>query len=43
MIGQSHLETLQSREEISKAKLEIIDGLKEEGLLLYNGDETLLS
>ncbi len=43
MIGQSHLETLGSREEISKAKLEIIDGLKEEGLLLYNGDETLLS
>ncbi|MED1283288.1 UDP-N-acetylmuramoyl-tripeptide--D-alanyl-D-alanine ligase [Bacillus mycoides] len=43
MIGQSHLETLGSKEEISKAKLEIIDGLKEEGLLLYNGDETLLS
>ncbi|UYX54535.1 UDP-N-acetylmuramoyl-tripeptide--D-alanyl-D-alanine ligase [Bacillus thuringiensis] len=43
MIGQSHLETIGSKEEISKAKLEIIDGLKEEGLLLYNGDETLLS
>ncbi|WP_128854953.1 UDP-N-acetylmuramoyl-tripeptide--D-alanyl-D-alanine ligase [Bacillus sp. CDB3] len=43
MIGQSHLETLGSREEIARAKLEIIDGLKDEGLLLYNGDETLLS
>ncbi|OJE47623.1 UDP-N-acetylmuramoyl-tripeptide--D-alanyl-D-alanine ligase [Bacillus proteolyticus] len=43
MIGQSHLETLGSREEIARAKLEIIDGLKDEGLFLYNGDETLLS
>ncbi len=42
MIGQSHLETLGSREEIAKAKLEIIDGLKDEGLCLYNGDEPLL-
>ncbi|MDA1758850.1 UDP-N-acetylmuramoyl-tripeptide--D-alanyl-D-alanine ligase [Bacillus cereus] len=43
MIGQSHLETLGSREEIAKAKLEIIDGLKDKGLFLYNGDEPLLS
>ncbi|MGN5648954.1 UDP-N-acetylmuramoyl-tripeptide--D-alanyl-D-alanine ligase [Bacillus sp. Brlt_9] len=42
MIGQSHLETLGSREEITKAKLEIIDGLKGNGLFLYNGDEPLL-
>ncbi|WP_127812906.1 UDP-N-acetylmuramoyl-tripeptide--D-alanyl-D-alanine ligase [Bacillus thuringiensis] len=42
MIGQSHLETLGSKEEIAKAKLEIIDGLKGNGLLLYNGDEALL-
>lgn len=41
MIGQSHLETLGSREEIAKAKLEIIVGLKDEGLCLYNGDEPL--
>ncbi|KXY66670.1 UDP-N-acetylmuramoyl-tripeptide--D-alanyl-D-alanine ligase [Bacillus cereus] len=43
MIGQSHLETLGSRKEIAKAKLEIIDGLRENGLFLYNGDEPLLS
>lgn len=43
MIGQSHLETIGSREEIAKAKLEIIDGLKDKGLFLYNGDELLLS
>ncbi|HDR4734283.1 TPA: UDP-N-acetylmuramoyl-tripeptide--D-alanyl-D-alanine ligase [Bacillus cereus] len=42
MIGQSHLETLGSKEEIARAKLEIIDGLKENGLFLYNGDEPLL-
>lgn len=42
MIGQSHLEALGSREEIAKVKLEIIDGLKENGLFLYNGGEPLL-
>lgn len=39
MIGQSHLETLGSREGIANAKLEIIDGFKEKCLFLYNGDE----
>ena len=39
MIGQSHLETLGSREEIAKAKFEIVDGLHDGGLFLYNGDE----
>ncbi|MFF2238069.1 UDP-N-acetylmuramoyl-tripeptide--D-alanyl-D-alanine ligase [Bacillus thuringiensis] len=43
MIGQSHLETLGSREEIAKAKFEIVDGLNDGGLFLYNGDEPLLS
>ncbi|PFD36984.1 UDP-N-acetylmuramoyl-tripeptide--D-alanyl-D-alanine ligase [Bacillus cereus] len=43
MIGQSHLETLGSREGIANAKLEIIDGFKEKCLFLYNGDEPLLS
>ncbi|MDA2138545.1 UDP-N-acetylmuramoyl-tripeptide--D-alanyl-D-alanine ligase [Bacillus cereus group sp. Bc256] len=43
MIGQSHLKTLGSREEIAKAKFEIIDGLNDDGLFLYNGDEPLLS
>ena len=43
MIGQSHLETLGSRKEIAKAKFEIVDGLHDGGLFLYNGDEPLLS
>ncbi|PFB87936.1 UDP-N-acetylmuramoyl-tripeptide--D-alanyl-D-alanine ligase [Bacillus thuringiensis] len=43
MIGQSHLETLGSREEIAKAKFEIVDGLNDGGLFLYYGDEPLLS
>lgn len=33
---------MDQKEEIAKAKLEIIDGLKDEGLCLYNGDEPLL-
>ena len=41
-IGTSHLEALGSRENICKAKLEIIEGLKEDGTLIYNGDEPLL-
>lgn len=42
MIGLSHIASLGSREEIAKVKLEIIDGLKENGLLIFNGDEPLL-
>lgn len=42
MIGLSHLATLGSRKEIAKAKLEIVEGLKEDGLLIYNGDDPLL-
>lgn len=42
MIGVSHLSSLGSREEIAAAKLEIIKGLKAEGLFVYNGDEALL-
>ncbi len=41
-IGSAHLEALGSRENICRAKLEIIEGLKENGLLVYNGDEELL-
>lgn len=43
MIGESHLEYLGSREAIAHAKLEIIDGLKEDGTLVFFGDEELLS
>lgn len=41
-IGESHIEHLGSREGIAKAKLEIINGLKKNGLLIIDGDEPLL-
>lgn len=41
-IGTSHLESLGTRENISRAKLEIADGLTKDGLLILNGDEPLL-
>jgi UDP-N-acetylmuramoyl-tripeptide--D-alanyl-D-alanine ligase len=41
-IGTSHMEHLGSRENICRAKLEIVNGLKSDGTLLLNGDEPLL-
>ncbi len=41
-IGSSHIETLGSRENICKAKMEIAEGLKENGELVLCGDEPLL-
>lgn len=41
-IGSSHLEALGSRENICRAKMEIMDGMSPEGLLILNGDEILL-
>ncbi|WP_028611227.1 UDP-N-acetylmuramoyl-tripeptide--D-alanyl-D-alanine ligase [Paenibacillus harenae] len=41
-VGDAHLLHLGSRAGIAKAKLEIAQGLSEDGLLLYNGDEPLL-
>lgn len=41
-IGISHIENLGSRENILKAKLEILDGLKEGGTLILNGEDELL-
>jgi UDP-N-acetylmuramoyl-tripeptide--D-alanyl-D-alanine ligase len=41
-IGESHMMELGSREGIAKAKLEIAEGLKENGTLFINGDEPLL-
>ena len=41
-VGSSHLEYLKTRENIALAKLEIVTGLREGGLLLLNGDEPLL-
>ncbi len=42
-IGVSHIENLGSREGILKAKLEILDGLKDGAPLLLNSDNDLLS
>lgn len=41
-IGESHLLDLGSREAIADAKLEIINGLQENGLIIFHGDEPLL-
>ncbi len=41
-IGTSHIENLGSREGILKAKLEILEGLSKEGVLIVNGDNDLL-
>ncbi len=43
VIGSSHIEHLGSREGIRDAKLEIRDGMNENGILILNGDEPLLS
>ncbi len=42
LIGTSHIEYLGSRENILKAKLEILNGMPQNGLLLLNGDDDLL-
>ncbi len=41
-IGTSHMETLGSRENICRAKMEIVEGMKENGELVLCGDEPLL-
>ncbi|MFP7473485.1 UDP-N-acetylmuramoyl-tripeptide--D-alanyl-D-alanine ligase [Niallia taxi] len=42
-IGESHLQDLGSREGIAEAKLEILNGLKKQGRIVYFGDEPLLA
>lgn len=42
MIGEAHIENLGSREGIAKAKMEVTEGLKREGLLMIPADESLL-
>jgi len=42
MIGESHIEHLGSRARIADAKMEIVSGLKENGLLIIPGNEPLL-
>lgn len=41
-IGTAHMEMLGSRENICRAKLEILCGLRDGGTLILNGDEPLL-
>ncbi|MDY0396299.1 UDP-N-acetylmuramoyl-tripeptide--D-alanyl-D-alanine ligase [Virgibacillus halophilus] len=41
-IGEAHIEYLGSREGIARAKLEILQGLKHDGIFIFNGDEPLL-
>ncbi len=41
-IGEAHLENLGSREGILKAKLEILDFMKEDSLAFFNGDDEYL-
>lgn len=41
-IGVSHLENLGTRENILKAKLEILDGMKPDGKIVLNGDNDML-
>lgn len=42
IIGESHLEFLGSRRNIAKAKLEILEGLKADGLFIYPLNEPLI-
>ena len=41
-IGLSHVEKLGSRQNILKAKMEILEGLPQNGLVVLNGDDNLL-
>ena len=41
-IGIAHIEKLGSRQNILKAKMEILEGLEKNGLVILNGDDTLL-
>lgn len=41
-IGTAHIEFLGSQEGIRSAKMEIVKGMNEKGMLLLNGDDTLL-
>lgn len=41
-IGDSHLHQLKSREGIAKAKMEIVEGLAEDGIFIYNLDDEIL-
>lgn len=42
MIGEAHIEFFKTRDRIADAKMEITDGMKEDGCFIFNGDEPLL-
>lgn len=42
-VGTSHIGNLGSRENILKAKLEILDGMKDDGVVIINNDNDLLN
>lgn len=42
MIGESHMLQLGSRDEIARAKAEIVTGMPTDSLIIYNGDEPLI-
>ncbi|USS93547.1 UDP-N-acetylmuramoyl-tripeptide--D-alanyl-D-alanine ligase [Fructilactobacillus ixorae] len=43
MIGEAHIEFFGTRAKIAEAKLEITDGLQDDGFFVYDGDEPLLA
>lgn len=43
MIGEAHIEFFGTRDKIADAKMEITNGMKEDGKLVINGDEPLLT
>ena len=42
-IGVAHIENLKTRENICKEKFSITNGMKEDGILLLNGDDVMLA
>ncbi|ANZ59984.1 UDP-N-acetylmuramoyl-tripeptide--D-alanyl-D-alanine ligase [Secundilactobacillus paracollinoides] len=42
MIGEAHIEFFGTRDKIADAKMEIVNGLKDDGLFIFDGDEPLL-
>lgn len=42
VIGHSHLEFLENREGVLKAKSELLEGMSSEGVVIVNGDDDLL-
>lgn len=39
MIGEAHIEFFGTRDKIADAKMEIVNGLKDDGLFIFDGDE----